>query len=92
VNVCPSFRPSICPCDVAEDLSVCASVGQGRADTLSNAFNDKGYLEELVVRRELADNFVFYEPNYDSLAGGLQWARETLQVHRDDKREHVYTR
>ena len=29
----------------------------------------KSYLEESVVRRELSDNFCFYEPNYDNLDG-----------------------
>lgn len=26
-----------------------------------------GFLEELIIRRELADNFCFYEPNYDNI-------------------------
>ena len=27
------------------------------------------YIEETVIRRELSDNFCFYNPNYDSLKG-----------------------
>ena len=34
----------------------------------------KSYLEESVVRRELSDNFCFYEPNYDNLQGAAGWA------------------
>ncbi|XP_057811611.1 deoxyribodipyrimidine photo-lyase [Salvia miltiorrhiza] len=50
------------------------------------------FLEELIVRRELADNFCFYQPHYDSLEGAWEWARKTLMDHASDKREHTYTR
>ncbi|KAE9458973.1 hypothetical protein C3L33_09137, partial [Rhododendron williamsianum] len=49
------------------------------------------FLEELIVRRELADNFCFYQPQYDSLKGAWEWARKTLMDHASDKREHIYT-
>ncbi|MGE0887433.1 MAG: deoxyribodipyrimidine photo-lyase [Blastocatellales bacterium] len=49
------------------------------------------YLEELIVRRELAINFVARNPNYDRLEGCHQWALKTLRQHQDDEREHVYT-
>jgi deoxyribodipyrimidine photo-lyase len=50
------------------------------------------YLEELVVRRELAMNHVFYEPAYDDLAAMPEWCRKTLDAHRGDARPHLYTR
>ncbi|XP_051137811.1 deoxyribodipyrimidine photo-lyase [Andrographis paniculata] len=50
------------------------------------------FLEELIVRRELADNFCFYQPQYDSLLGAWEWARKTLMDHASDKREHIYSR
>ncbi|XP_010276572.1 PREDICTED: deoxyribodipyrimidine photo-lyase [Nelumbo nucifera] len=50
------------------------------------------FLEELIVRRELADNFCFYQPHYDSLQGAWEWARKTLMDHAPDKREHIYTK
>ncbi|XP_043715541.1 deoxyribodipyrimidine photo-lyase [Telopea speciosissima] len=50
------------------------------------------FLEELIVRRELADNYCFYQPRYDSLEGAWQWARNTLAEHAGDKRENVYTK
>ena len=50
------------------------------------------YLEELVVRRELAINFVEYEPSYDSYDALPEWARRTLKHHRDDPRPHLYGR
>jgi len=52
--------------------------------------NRDAYLEELIVRRELSMNFCLYNPNYDSLDGLPDWARETLQEHAGDGRAHVY--
>ncbi|MDA0208247.1 MAG: deoxyribodipyrimidine photo-lyase [bacterium] len=55
--------------------------------------NDReAFLEELIVRRELADNFCYYEPKYDAFEGFHEWARKSLDEHRKDKREYVYTR
>ncbi len=50
------------------------------------------YLEELIVRRELAINFVYYTPDYDRYACLPDWARKTLAEHAGDRRTHVYTR
>ncbi|ONK71697.1 uncharacterized protein A4U43_C04F11410 [Asparagus officinalis] len=50
------------------------------------------FLEELIIRRELADNFCYYQPQYDSLRGAWEWARNTLMDHAADKREHLYTK
>ena len=36
------------------------------------------YLEELIVRRELAINYVARNPRYDQLAGCHEWARKSL--------------
>jgi deoxyribodipyrimidine photo-lyase len=49
------------------------------------------YLEELIVRRELAINFVARNPHYDTLAGCPEWGRKTLARHQDDTRTHLYT-
>ena len=49
------------------------------------------FLEELVVRRELAFNFVSYEERYDSYDGLPEWARRTLDAHRQDPRPYVYS-
>ncbi|MFB6291075.1 MAG: deoxyribodipyrimidine photo-lyase [Candidatus Bipolaricaulia bacterium] len=51
------------------------------------------YLEQLVVRRELSMNFVYYNENYDDFSSILpDWALETLMDHRDDPRNFVYSR
>jgi deoxyribodipyrimidine photo-lyase len=53
---------------------------------------DKGsFIEELTVRRELAMNFVFYEPDYDSFSCLPGLAQDTLRQHAQDSREYVYT-
>ncbi len=49
------------------------------------------YLEELIVRRELSVNFVFYNKNYDAFEGLPEWAKKTLKEHEKDPREYVYT-
>ncbi|QJB56904.1 deoxyribodipyrimidine photo-lyase [Pseudodesulfovibrio sp. zrk46] len=49
------------------------------------------YLEELIVRRELSDNYCLHNPNYDSLQGAAPWALKTLNEHRDDPRDFIYT-
>jgi deoxyribodipyrimidine photo-lyase len=38
----------------------------------------EAFLEELIVRRELAFNFVCYNPRYDQYEGLAPWARRTL--------------
>ena len=52
----------------------------------------EAFLEELIVRRELAVNFVNFEPDYDAYKCLPNWAQETLAVHRNDERTHRYTR
>ncbi len=69
---------------VAIALKVQAAVTGGEDDKTA-------YLEELIVRRELAMNHIFYEPNYDSYEAVPAWARKTLDAHRGDKRPYLYT-
>jgi deoxyribodipyrimidine photo-lyase len=58
---------------------------------IENAESHKSFLEELIVRRELSDNFCYYNKNYDSFEGFADWAKATLNKHRKDKRQFVYT-
>lgn len=53
--------------------------------------SSKSFLEELIVRRELSDNFCYFNPKYDSFEGFPEWAKKTLNEHRKDKREFVYS-
>ena len=50
------------------------------------------FLEELIVRRELADNYCLHEPAYDRFQGFPDWARKTLDKHRRDPRGQRYSR
>jgi deoxyribodipyrimidine photo-lyase len=56
-----------------------------------NSESQEAYLEELIVRRELADNYCFYNSNYDNFNGFPDWAKKTLNEHRFDKREFLYS-
>lgn len=50
------------------------------------------FLEELIIRRELADNFCFYNKNYDSTAGFADWAKKSHAKTKDEKRDYLYSR
>ncbi|WP_291326317.1 deoxyribodipyrimidine photo-lyase [Desulfovibrio sp. UCD-KL4C] len=49
------------------------------------------FLEQLIVRRELSDNFCLNNSDYDSLNGAPDWAASSLDDHRDDPRLYTYT-
>jgi deoxyribodipyrimidine photo-lyase len=51
----------------------------------------RAFLEELVVRRELADNFCFYNALYDSFEGLPRWAKESLDKHKKVPRDPLYS-
>ena len=48
------------------------------------------FIEELVVRRELAHNFVYYNKRYDEFDCLPSWAMRTLSDHSEDERPYVY--
>jgi len=53
---------------------------------------DRGaFLEQLIVRRELAINFVRFNRSYDRLDSAEPWARRTLAAHADDARPYRYS-
>lgn len=53
--------------------------------------NTADFLEEMIIRRELTDNYCFYNSNYDSLEGVKDWAKTTLHMHEIDIRDPEYT-
>ena len=66
-------------------LSIALTVSQ------TQGLSKEAYLEELIVRRELSMNFVFYNGQYDSFEGAIpQWAQKTLKAHQKDKRPYLY--
>jgi len=69
--------------EVALTVKACASEHKLIADE---------FLEELIVRRELAFNFARHTPNPASLSDLPDWALQTLLKHSSDRRDPVYTR
>jgi len=57
----------------------------------TNSPGREAYLEELIVRRELSMNFCYYDSQYDSPGCLPDWADETLEHHRRDEREYIYS-
>jgi len=50
------------------------------------------FLEELIVRRELSHNFVYYNKNYDKFPDCLpDWAAKTLKAQSQDRRNYLYS-
>lgn len=68
-------------------LTIALTIGE--ADAPVEAKN--AYLEELIVRRELAINFVARNPRYDSLEGCPEWGQKTLAESAADFRDVLYT-
>jgi len=86
------------PCaDCVSDMSPYLHFGQISPLYIALEVMKKGgegadaYLEELIVRRELSHNFVFYNAQYDKYSCLHPWSRRTLAFHRRDKREYVYS-
>lgn len=84
--------------DVLSNLSPYLHFGQISAQRVAlivNGLNDQpsaeSFLEELIVRRELSDNFCYYNSSYDSFNGFPDWAKKTLNDHKKDEREFVYS-
>ena len=56
----------------------------------SGSPDSDAFLEELIVRRELADNYCFYTPDYDQTTAFPSWAQATLKEHLSDPRPASY--
>jgi deoxyribodipyrimidine photo-lyase len=54
--------------------------------------NVKSYLEELIIRRGLSQNFTHFVANYDSFDCLPEWARKTMGDHREDERPDLLSR
>ena len=76
-----------------EDLHIISSPKLPKLEGAETTKQDgiDSLIEEMIVRKELADNYCYYQPNYDSIEAAPKWARDSLDAHRDDPREYVYT-
>lgn len=63
--------------------------------TRKGFFNGDGniteFLDELITWRELGFHFAYHNPEYDRFESLPDWARETLDKHRNDPREWIYS-
>lgn len=73
----------ISPVEIVRKVRAAKSVSQADKDA---------FIEELVVRRELAANFVQFTPDYDKFDCLPDWAKDTLDEHKSDERPARYTR
>lgn len=86
--------------DAQSNLSPYLHFGQISAQYIALSVKDAdiptpdkdAFLEELIIRRELTENYCYYNLQYDSSEGFPAWAKQTLKEHRIDKREYLYTR
>ena len=69
-------------------IEVALEINQSNAPPASK----EAFIEQLLVRRELAINFVHHNPGYDQYDTAVPtWAKNTLADHLKDKRSHLYT-
>ncbi|HOP84993.1 MAG TPA: deoxyribodipyrimidine photo-lyase [Syntrophorhabdaceae bacterium] len=86
-------------CQGQSDLSPYLHFGQISAQRIAlevlkaRIGNDEknAFLEELIIRKELSDNYCFYNNNYDRFEGFPTWAQKTLNDHRNDHRAYIYS-
>lgn len=88
-NLYPSFQSSLSAYLHFGQISSLEVALKVKESNVSDE-NKKAFLEEIIIRKELADNFCFYEENYDNFLGLPDWAKETLNKHKNDKREYLY--
>ena len=68
-------------------LTVALAVQKSAAPTADK----ESFLNEMLVWRELAINFVTYNSNYDNFESGEDWAHRTLAEHASDPRPYLYS-
>ena len=56
-----------------------------------NDINKEVFLEELIVRKELADNFCLYANSFKNFSGISNWAKMSLNNHKFDIRPYIYS-
>lgn len=53
--------------------------------------NKETFLEELIIRKELADNFCLYAKNFKDFSSIQTWAKMSLYAHKHDIRPYIYS-
>lgn len=57
----------------------------------NKSLGNETFLDELIVRRELSMNFVYYNLKYDFFESLPSWAKISLKKHEKDKRMYIYS-
>jgi deoxyribodipyrimidine photo-lyase len=52
--------------------------------------NKEAFFDELITWRELAENYCYYEKDYDNSKGYPDWSIKSHNKHREDMREYIY--
>lgn len=72
-------------------LSPVAAAGAALAVGGDSPGGAAAFVEQLVVRRELCRNYVWYRPDdYDRWEGLPEWSRRSLLAHAEDRRAYSY--
>ena len=53
--------------------------------------NKEAFFEELIVRKELAENFCLYCKDFKTMKCTPKWASESLAFHKNDLRQYIYS-
>lgn len=53
--------------------------------------NVQAFVNEAVIWRELARNYCYFNSLYNEYEGIPDWAKQTLEEHLKDRREHIYS-
>ena len=53
--------------------------------------NKEAFLDELIIRKELAENFCLYCKNFKNLNCIPNWAKLTIKEHKNDLRDKIYS-
>ena len=85
--------------EMVSDLSPYLHFGQISAQRIATEVlkrhgkdkNSEAFLEELIVRKELSDNFCHYNPDYDNVNGFHDWAKNRIKCIHADEREYNYS-
>jgi len=48
------------------------------------------FLGQLIIKKEISDNFCLHTPEYETFGAFPKWARDSIDAHRSDEREHLY--
>ncbi|MBP9782518.1 MAG: deoxyribodipyrimidine photo-lyase [Candidatus Pacebacteria bacterium] len=87
LDLCKYLKPDQHPSQTIREIISADHNGSNGARGSAASF-----VEECVIRAEVAENFCFYNPDYAIYEGFPSWAKETLTKARNDKREYLYTR